>query len=351
MARVVLTGLTKRFGSAAAVDDVTLALEQGALTVLLGPSGCGKTTTLRMIGGFVAPTAGSIRIGERDVTREPPWRRHIGFVFQNYALFPHLTVFENVAFGLRRRRVREPDLTRRVNAALALVRLDAFAQRRPRAMSGGQQQRVAIARAIAIEPDVLLLDEPLSNLDAQLRHDVRAELAALQSRLGQTTVMVTHDQDEAMSLGHSIVVMREGRVRQVGAPTEIYRRPADRFVAAFVGRGNFLDGVTEPGGFMTAGGVRIACDGLDPATRVLLVRPEAVRLRPPAGGLTAVVEAAVFVGAVHEVVLRLPGGERLQALGHGDPRVGQEFDIEIDRTAPVGLPPEAGHQTEQERAA
>ena len=341
MARVALAGLTKRYGANAAVDGVTLAMEQGALTVLLGPSGCGKTTTLRMIGGFIAPSAGSVRIGERDVTREPPWRRRIGFVFQNYALFPHLTVFENVAFGLRRRRTREPDLTRRVNAALDLVRLGPFAQRLPRAMSGGQQQRVAIARAIAIEPDVLLLDEPLSNLDAQLRHDVRAELAALQRRLGQTTVMVTHDQDEAMSLGQSIVVMHEGRVRQVASPTEIYRRPADRFVAAFVGRGNFLDGAAEGGAFVTAGGLRIACDGLDPGARVLLVRPEAVRLRPPGGGaLHGVVEQAAFVGAAHEVVLRLPGGERLQALALGDPRVGDAFDIEIDRAAPVGLPAE-----------
>ena len=341
MAQVELAGLTKHYGAAAAVDDVTLVIEQGAFTVLLGPSGCGKTTTLRMVGGFIEPTAGRIRIGARDVTREPPWRRNIGIVFQNYALFPHLTVFENVAFGLRRRRVRDPDLTRRVTAALDLVRLGEFATRLPRAMSGGQQQRVAIARAVAIEPDVLLLDEPLSNLDAKLRHDVRAELAALQKRLGLTTVMVTHDQDEAMSLGQNLVVMSEGRVRQVGPPATIYRRPIDRFVAGFVGRGTFLAGTAQGDVFVTARGARIACVALNPAATVLLVRPEAVRLRPPDAGFPqAVVQSAVFAGAAHEVALRLDSGEVLQALASGDPSTGQCYGIEIEPTAPVGLAPE-----------
>src|ERR1700681_1632855 len=231
VATVTLDHVSKRFGEFLAVDDFSLEVAEGELLVLLGPSGCGKTTTLRMIAGFTDASAGSVRIRERDVTHEPPYRRNIGVVFQNYALFPHLTVFENVAFGLRGRKASEAEIARRVERSLALVKLDLLAQRLPRQLSGGQQQRVAIARALVIEPDVLLLDEPLSNLDAKLRRDVRQELRRLQRLSGITTIMVTHDQDEAMSIGDRLVVMNHGRVQQIGSPHTLYPHPVHRVVA------------------------------------------------------------------------------------------------------------------------
>jgi ABC-type Fe3+/spermidine/putrescine transport system ATPase subunit len=243
---VRLENLTKLYGETAAVDGVSLEVGEGEFLVLLGPSGCGKTTTLRLVAGFVEATRGAIRLGGRDVTRVPPHRRNIGLVFQNYALFPHLSVFENVAFGLRRRRVAEPEVAVRVRRALGLVRLEGFETRLPRELSGGQQQRVAIARAVAIEPDVLLLDEPLSNLDAKLRLEVRSELRRLQKTLTITTIMVTHDQDEAMAVADRLAVMDGGRIQQVGAPAEVYRSPANRFVASFIGRGNFMEAVSAP---------------------------------------------------------------------------------------------------------
>src|SRR5450755_4000433 len=225
MATVALDHVSKRFGEFLAVDDFSLEVAEGELLVLLGPSGCGKTTTLRIIAGFIDASAGTVRIRERDVTHEPPYRRNIGVVFQNYALFPHLNVFENVAFGLRRRRTADEEIARRVARALALVKLDDLGQRLPRQLSGGQQQRVAVARALIIEPDVLLLDEPLSNLDAKLRHDVRQEMRRLQQLLRITTIMVTHDQDEAMSMGDRLLVIDHGRVQQVGSPKDLYRTP------------------------------------------------------------------------------------------------------------------------------
>ena len=317
MTAVRLERLTKLYGEAAAVDDVTLEVREGELLVLLGPSGCGKTTTLRLVAGFVEATRGTIRLGARDVTREPPYRRNIGLVFQNYALFPHLTVFENVAFGLRRRRVAEAAVGERVRRALGLVRLDGFEGRLPRQLSGGQQQRVAIARAVVIEPDVLLLDEPLSNLDAKLRHDVRLELRRLQKALGITTVMVTHDQDEAMAVGDRLAVMGGGRVEQVGTPAELYRSPANRFVASFVGRGNFLEASPAPGGVVLASGLALASEHAKAGAGAVMIRPEAVEVGPAPlpgpNGFAATVEAAAFLGASWDVELRLDSGERLMA--------------------------------------
>src|SRR5438046_476372 len=215
MARLQLTGLTKTYGDFAAVSDVNLDLGQGELVVLLGQSGCGKTTTLRMIAGFIAPTAGEIRLGGSDITRQPPWKRNTGLVFQSYALFPHLSVADNVAFGLRMRKLAQPRIAAKLAEVLRLVRLEKLADRLPRELSGGQQQRVALARALVIEPDILLLDEPLSNLDAKLRHEVRVEIRELQKELGLTTVMVTHDQEEALTMADRLVVMDNGQVEQV----------------------------------------------------------------------------------------------------------------------------------------
>jgi putative spermidine/putrescine transport system ATP-binding protein len=345
MAALHLESISKQFAEVRAVDGLSLDVADGEFLVLLGPSGCGKTTTLRMIAGFIAATAGSIRIGNRDVTRDPPYRRNVGFVFQNYALFPHLDVAENVAFGLRRRRRPAREIAERVRRALALVKLEGFDARMPRQLSGGQQQRVAIARALVIAPDVLLLDEPLSNLDAKLRRDVRQELRALQKLSGITTVMVTHDQDEAMSIGDRLVVMNHGRVQQIGSPRALYRQPANRFVAGFIGRGNFLAGAPGADGksFVTRAGLTIACARIDPGADTLLVRPEDVAVRPgSAAGVNcfaARVEAAVFQGASFDLDLRLASGETLEAqVGAGaDWSVGQEVTAAIDPAAAVGI--------------
>jgi spermidine/putrescine ABC transporter ATP-binding subunit len=237
--QLALNGVSKRFRALVAVDDVSLDVGRGEWLSLLGPSGCGKTTTLRMIAGFMLPDEGSITISGRDVTTVPPYRRNTGMVFQSYALFPHLTVEQNVAYGLRFRKVPAPEKQRRVAEALNLVQLAGFEKRYPtRELSGGQQQRVALARALVIEPDVLLLDEPLSNLDARLREDLCVEMAQLQRRLQLTTVYVTHDQGEALSMSSRVAVMNRGRIDQIGAPDEIYHRPASLFVADFLGSVN-----------------------------------------------------------------------------------------------------------------
>ncbi len=240
MSSVNLTNIVKRFGSFTAVHRTSLEIPEGAFVTLLGPSGCGKTTTLRMIAGLLDPTEGEISIGGKRMNDVPIHRRNLGLVFQNYALFPHKTVAENVAFGLKYRAVTKADIERRVNDALELVQLPQVGERYPKALSGGQQQRIALARAIVIEPDVLLLDEPLSALDANLREDMRVELKRIQDRIGVTTVFVTHDQSEALAMSDRIVVMSDGRVEQVGPPEEVYNTPASEFVANFLGASNIL---------------------------------------------------------------------------------------------------------------
>jgi len=238
--RVELRGLAKGFNGVQAVAGMDLVVEPGSFTTLLGPSGCGKTTVLRMVAGFVEPDAGSVLVGGRDVTHLPPDKRGVGLVFQDYALFPHMSVRRNVEYGLRMRRVPAGEREGRVARVLAALDLSPLADRYPHQLSGGQQQRVALGRVMALEPHVLLLDEPLSNLDAQLRVRLRVELKELQRRLGVTAVYVTHDQEEALSLSDRVVVMEAGRVQQVGAPEEVYDRPANRFVARFIGQANLL---------------------------------------------------------------------------------------------------------------
>src|SRR3954449_2330572 len=279
MARLELIDLSKRYGDQIAVAGATLDVADGEFLVLLGPSGCGKTTTLRMIAGLTEPSGGAARIGGTDVTYLPPWRRNTGMVFQSYALFPHMTVADNVAFGLEMRRIGKSEIETRTREALRLVRLEGFEERVPRQLSGGQQQRVALARALAIRPDVLLLDEPLSNLDAKLREQVRVEIRELQRQLGLTTIMVTHDQEEALTVADRLVVMADGEIRQIGTQRDLYERPADRFVAGFVGRSTFLDGrVTAPGEFLTAGGLRLQCRNGATGAAALLLRPERLHL-------------------------------------------------------------------------
>ena len=319
MAQLQVRELTKRYGDNAVVRGVTLDIPDGEFLVLLGPSGCGKTTTLRMIAGFVPPSAGTIRLGIRDITDLPPWHRNAGLVFQNYALFPHMTVDDNVAFGLEMRNVPEPETKKRVAEALELVRLGHLGARYPRQLSGGQQQRVALARALAIRPDVLLLDEPLSNLDAKLRQDVRVEIRELQRRLGLTTVMVTHDQEEALTMADRLVVMADGEIRQVGSQRDLYERPVDRFVADFVGRSTFLEGrVTAPGEFVTNGGVSVRhADKLAPGPASIALRPERVVIgdaaRAQANNFTGTVEFVSYLGAALDIHVKLSNADRVIA--------------------------------------
>jgi putative spermidine/putrescine transport system ATP-binding protein/spermidine/putrescine transport system ATP-binding protein len=241
MARVELQNITKSFGAIKAVHESNVAFEEGSFTTLLGPSGCGKTTILRMVSGLEKPSSGDIRIGDKRINDVPIHKRNLGLVFQNYALFPHRTIAENIAFGLKYRDVPKADVAQKVKEALDVVRLPGVEDRYPSQLSGGQQQRIAMARAIVIEPDVLLLDEPLSALDANLREEMRVELKAIQDRIGVTTIFVTHDQSEALAMSDKIIVMSAGRIEQIGAPQEVYNNPASEFVANFLGASNLMD--------------------------------------------------------------------------------------------------------------
>ncbi len=352
MARLEIERLSKHFGPTVAVHDVSLDVRDGEFVVLLGPSGCGKTTTLRMIAGFIAPSAGRVRLGGTDVTARPPWKRNAGMVFQSYALFPHLTVAENVAFGLEMRKVPRSEIASRIAEALRLVRLGGLSERLPRQLSGGQQQRVALARALIIRPDVLLLDEPLSNLDAKLRETVRVEIRELHHELGITTVMVTHDQEEALIMADRLVVMSEGSVRQVGSQRDLYERPADRFVAGFVGRSNLLAGtVVAPGRFQTDGGISIAClDGaLGPG--VIALRPERLVLGPASAGLenrvSGTVELVSYLGSSIDVHVRVSPADRVVVSqpNRADgalPKEGDRIDVGWSASAAVVLTGEGG---------
>jgi iron(III) transport system ATP-binding protein len=328
---VRLERVAKRFGAIAALEEVTLALPPGSLVTLLGPSGCGKTTTLRIVAGLEQPSSGRVFIGEREVTGLPPSARNITMMFQSYALFPHLSVFENVAYGLRVQRRPASEIRQRVEAALDLVGLPGFGARQPGQLSGGQQQRVALARAIVMEPEVLLFDEPLSNLDAKLRKRVRGELRHLQRRLGITSLYVTHDQAEALAMSDTVVVMNHGRVEQVGPPVELYRRPATRFVADFVGEANLLaadyDGTrVRLGGYAFA----YAQPGVAAGPVTLMARPEAVRVQQDGGGLRGLVATAFYVGAGAEYGVETEAG--LVTVVEPDPR----GEI-LPEGSPVGL--------------
>jgi spermidine/putrescine transport system ATP-binding protein len=327
---IALRNLTKRFGDVAAVDDLTLDIPRGSFFALLGPSGCGKTTTLRMIGGFEEPTAGTVELAGTDVTNVPPHKRDVNTVFQSYALFPHMTVEKNVAFGLERRRVSKADVKRRVAEALDLVELGALARRRPTQMSGGQQQRVALARALVNRPKALLLDEPLGALDLRLRKQLQIELSHIQREVGITFVHVTHDQEEAMTMADTIAVMRDGRIDQLGSATELYDRPRTEFVANFLGSSNLLDakpvGRTADIAEFEAEGARLRApasllaEGQASGPVRIGVRPEKITLRPAdeageANGrnvLLGHVTDASFLGVSTQYVVRTDGGDDVQ---------------------------------------
>ena len=366
---VSLERLTKRFrspegGEVLAVDDVSLELAGGSFVTLLGPSGCGKTTTLRMIAGFEAPTSGRILVDGADVSRRTPDKREMGMVFQSYALFPHLTVFENVAYGLRLRRRSGSGLRAAVEKTLALVNLHGLGDRRPSELSGGQQQRVALARAMAIEPRVLLFDEPLSNLDAKLRVSLRSEIRRIQQTLGITSVYVTHDQSEAMALSDVVVVMNAGRVEQFGPPDDVYRRPATRFVADFIGRANFVEGRAEESSgasaasaFSSASGEAVdvamfgsrmrvpAAPGVVAGTPVtVVVRPESIRVG--VGDFRGVVKRATFLGPLAEYELEVGDQVLLAAdpdwMGRGLHEPGEEVTWTLQPEQAYALPPAIG---------
>lgn len=322
-----IRGVTKRYGQVKAVDDLTLDIPRGSLTALLGPSGCGKTTTLRMLGGFVDSTEGQIHLRGHDIAGVPPHRRDTVMVFQHYALFPHMTVAGNLAYGLRRRKIGKRDRADRVGEMLELLGLSHLADRRPAALSGGQAQRVAVGRALILNPSVLLLDEPFSALDAQLRTSTRTELRRLQQELAITAVFVTHDQEEAMAIADQVAVMNDGRLEQVGTPQEIYENPATRFVAGFIGAANLLEGtvaetrrdaviVTLSSGIAvsgTAGPGAVLALG---AEAVVIVRPEDTTMSEPGTGiLDATVETVSFLGSASELRLRTDDGTALSVRG------------------------------------
>ena len=305
MASVTFSKVGKAFGSTSVVSDLDLELTDGSMTVLVGPSGCGKTTSLRMLAGLEQVSAGTIHIGDRDVTALEPKDRDIAMVFQNYALYPHLTVRENIAFPLRAKKTARAEALRRADEIAESLGLGALVERKPKDLSGGQQQRVAIGRAIIREPAVFLFDEPLSNLDAKLRVETRTELLRLQRQLGITSLYVTHDQEEAMTLSDRIVVMREGRIAQAGPPEEVYRRPADTFVATFVGspKMNLIDGTVTGGELRTESGVRISVGGPEASSVTIGVRADDLILTPAADG-AAVVELVELLGPRAIVTVR-----------------------------------------------
>ena len=289
------------YGANHVLKDVNLHINPGEFFAFLGPSGCGKTTLLRLIAGFNRADRGDVLIGGRDVSTLPPWKREVGMVFQSYALWPHMSVTQNVAFGLEERRVPRAEIARRVQTALDLVGLGHLGDRKPSQLSGGQQQRVAVARTIVIEPKVLLLDEPLSNLDAKMRVQVRRELRELQQRLNLTTIFVTHDQEEANAICDRIAIMNEGVIQQVGTPVELYEKPANLFVAHFLGAANVISGAVEGGFFQMGEGLRIALpEGVQPpANPHLVIRPHVLALSPVPGdaALPAVISHTEFLGA------------------------------------------------------
>jgi spermidine/putrescine transport system ATP-binding protein len=324
---VRLEHVTKRFHDVVAVDDLSLDIERGKFFSMLGPSGCGKTTTLRMIGGFEEATAGTIYLGDADVTGLPPFKRDVNTVFQNYALFPHLTVYENVAFGLRRKRVNPSDIGSRVSSMLELVELPGYEQRRPSQLSGGQQQRVALARALINHPKVLLLDEPLGALDLKLRKQMQIELKRIQTEVGVTFIYVTHDQEEAMTMSDRIAVMRAGRIEQLGNPEELYERPRTAFVAGFLGVSNLLEGEVAgiDNGLVTVrlhDGTLLRAPSEGAATSGAVrvgVRPEKLRVdasgevRPTDGlnALAGTVLDASYIGVSTQYLVETAEGHRL----------------------------------------
>lgn len=335
MPNLSIKGISKKYGNNVIIDDFNLEINDGEMIALLGPSGCGKTTLLRTIAGFTSPSSGSIYIGEQDITDLPPHLRRVSMVFQRYALFPHMTIEQNVSFGLKMHRCAPDKIERKVLDALKLVDMLAYRERLPGQLSGGQQQRVAIARAIVVDPQILLLDEPLSNLDAKLRHSVGLELRSLQRRIGVTTVFVTHDQNEALMLADRLAILNGGKLMQLGRGQDLYENPESYFVADFMGRCNLLRGTFETKSiFITSGGSKVVVDTLEASKRkhaVLALRPEVIKLGRDSEAhdnsfLCRVIHANYF-GATTEYQVALESGETLIVTQPNDFGSAQNFRI------------------------
>ena len=319
-ASVRVSGLTKQYRELRALDNVSLDIEAGEFITLLGASGSGKSTLLNIIAGFIKPDAGTVEVDGRDLTRVPPHKRGLGMVFQHYALFPHMTVFENVAFPLRRRRVPKQELTRRVQEALDIVELGRLGNRMPAQLSGGQQQRVALARAIVFHPRVLLMDEPLGALDKRLREQLQIEIKRLHRELGITFVFVTHDQEEALAMSDRIALLREGRIVQVGTPDELYERPVELYAAEFLGESNIFRGTVRGDDFLdrdSGASMKVANAAGDGAAAIVL-RPEKVQVRsaqdevpPGCNALSGTVHEVLYLGSERRIEIRLPGGRSI----------------------------------------
>jgi spermidine/putrescine transport system ATP-binding protein len=350
---VELIDVTKRFGAATAVDSVSLNVRSSEFLTLLGPSGCGKTTLLRMIGGFTSPDQGRVLLAGEDVTSLPPYRRNVCTVFQQYALFPHMTVAENVAFGLERRRRPRAEIKQRVDDSLQMVRLTGLELRRPSELSGGQQQRVALARAIVLQPRVLLLDEPLAALDLKLRKQMQIELKSLQRRLGISFIYVTHDQEEALTMSDRIAVLNGGHIEQIGQAADVYERPATEFVADFIGLSNIFEGKVADieGGAMVVdfGASRIRINNPERKTQGpasgkvrFMVRPEKIMLYPTErhGLISGTIEAAVYLGESTRWHIRLSGGQEIQVLEQNTGHAAAQ-ELAVGKHVSVGWAPES----------
>jgi len=326
LASVELQGLTKRFGSATVVDNISLRIDHGQLICLLGPSGCGKTTTLRLIAGFLEPSDGEIRVGDRLVSSLaktlPPEQRKMSMIFQSYALWPHMTVAENITYGLRLRKMDRDTIDKKLKAILETTKLEALAQRYPGELSGGQQQRVALARALVVEPETLLLDEPLSNLDANLREEMRFEIRRLHDEYRYTTVYVTHDQSEAMTTADLIAVMNGGKIDQLGTPEEIYDRPQSEFVARFIGSSNVIKGVARDENHIAFSGANLRVVGarlMPNQNAAVAIRQHDIQIsteppQSPDNAVKAVVARQVFLGATRDYTVETPDGTTLRAI-------------------------------------
>ena len=336
---ITIDHVDKYYGDFQAIKDVSLSIREGEFFTLLGPSGCGKTTLLRMIAGFNTIEKGEIRFGDAVINHVPTYKRNIGMVFQSYAIFPHLTVRQNVAYGLKARKVPKAEMNERVNRAMKLTQIDQYADRQPQQLSGGQQQRVALSRAIVIEPDLLLMDEPLSNLDAKLRVEMRTAIREIQRELDITTIYVTHDQEEALAVSDRIAVMNMGVVEQVGKPYEIYAHPVNDFVANFIGTSNFLEGETDQGGVKVLGANHLPCQLTRAYTGPVRVsvRPEHIELgEPSANAINGVIKIATFLGDFINYEVRLSNGQVIQAnqYVHLNPHMrelGEKVSVNVER--------------------
>ena len=339
MSTIKIDKVRKCFGNVEVLKEFNQVFEDKEFVTLLGPSGCGKTTMLRMLAGFEKPTSGTITIDDKvvssDKTFVPPEKRDIGMVFQSYAVWPHMTVFDNIAYPLKIKKVPKDVIKQKVEAIMEVVHLSQYADRIPSQLSGGQQQRVALGRALVAEPNLLLLDEPLSNLDAKLRESMRFEIKAIQKKLGITVVYVTHDQVEAMTMSDKVIVINDGVIQQVGHPMDIYRKPANQFVAAFVGKIDFIKGVSENGKITITGTDQVLdYDGERQGNVVVAVRPESIHLSRESGKLHGVMDNKTFMGDVNDCYVRLPNGKGIRVIAppetYDEYEIGEEIFIDFD---------------------